>query len=40
MARDVYVSMMYDGVFPVPDVRTGSYEVHRHSRQPVDPGVI
>src|SRR5678815_343364 len=40
MTCDVYVSMMYDYVFPVPYVRTGAYQIHRHGRQPVDPGVI
>jgi hypothetical protein len=40
MARDIYVSMMYDYVFPVPHVRTRAYQIHRHRRQPVDPGVI
>src|SRR5690349_24551471 len=40
MACDIYVRMMYDDVFPVPYVRTGAYQIHRHGRQPVDPGVI
>ena len=40
MARDVYVSMMYDYMFPVPYVRTSANQIHRHGREPVDPGVI
>src|ERR1051326_333941 len=40
MARNVYIGMMYNNVFPVAYIRTGANQIHRHGCQPVDPGMI